>query len=237
MILGGFLRKKIESYKRLLVVSESCPFPKESSYHYNYYSYPVMNYLNWNRLKNAFELLKRHELLKNNFVVLDAGCGGGVILPTLVKYYREVFAVDYSEELTRVKEWFFNNYGKNVHFKRADIRSLPFNNMQFDMIFSFDVLEHIKDVEVAINEIKRVLKHEGYLLVTLPLEEVPHKVGRLIYGLNEPDHYKGTAKNSEEILKVFLKNGFIKIEDIKTPFKFLPSKMNLYRILLLKKDS
>ncbi len=237
MVFEKFFKNKIKSYKRSLVVPDNSPFSKSSAY-YNYYSHPIMNYLNWNRLKIAFDLLKSYKLLNKNYEVLDAGCGGGIILPTLSKYYRKVCAVDYSEDINVVEEWFFNNnYGKNVHFQKADIRELPFNDEQFDMVFSLDVLEHILDVEVAIEEIKRVLKQKGHLLVTLPLEEFPHSVGRKVYGLGDPGHYKGSAKNSNDVLKIFLENEFIKLEDIKTPFKFLPSKINLYRVLLFKLET
>lgn len=51
---------------------------------------------------------------------------------------------------------------------RADALALPFPDNTFDAVFIFDVLEHIDADDVALEELRRVLKPRGHLLVTVP---------------------------------------------------------------------
>lgn len=50
----------------------------------------------------------------------------------------------------------------------ASITRLPFTDNSFDMVCAFDVLEHVKEESAAYEEMKRVLKKEGALVVTVP---------------------------------------------------------------------
>lgn len=51
---------------------------------------------------------------------------------------------------------------------RADALALPFADEVFDAVFIFDVLEHIEDESRVLAEIRRVLRPEGKLLMTVP---------------------------------------------------------------------
>lgn len=50
----------------------------------------------------------------------------------------------------------------------ADASSLPFENESFDFVFCRDVIEHVLDEQLVFAEINRVLKPDGYLLLTTP---------------------------------------------------------------------
>ncbi len=77
--------------------------------------------------------------------------------------------------------------GKNVDVVgRAE--EMPFSNNSFDSIISTQVFEHIQNPESAASEVCRVLKKDGYALVTVPqwneLHEEPHDYWRYTkYGL------------------------------------------------------
>ncbi|MDD5679708.1 MAG: class I SAM-dependent methyltransferase [Candidatus Omnitrophica bacterium] len=62
----------------------------------------------------------------------------------------------------------------------GSIRDIPFPDGHFDAILCTEVLEHLAEPEIAIKEIKRVLKKEGYLYMTVPQEWCLHY---------EPDDY------------------------------------------------
>ncbi|MBI5640420.1 MAG: class I SAM-dependent methyltransferase [Nitrospirae bacterium] len=68
--------------------------------------------------------------------------------------------------------------------------ALPFNNDMFDLVFYCDVLEHLPTplVTTSLQEIKRVLKEEGYLIISTPnLARLPNRLKFLHgSGINPP---------------------------------------------------
>ena len=69
-----------------------------------------------------------------------------------------------------------------------DGERLPFHDASFDGIVSFEVLEHVFNPEIVLNELRRVLKPGGIMLVTVPFawdeHEVPFDFARYTsYGL------------------------------------------------------
>jgi SAM-dependent methyltransferase len=52
--------------------------------------------------------------------------------------------------------------------RHEDLTHLSFEDRQFDVVLSFDVLEHVPDYRKALQEIRRVLKPEGYCFITAP---------------------------------------------------------------------
>jgi SAM-dependent methyltransferase len=67
---------------------------------------------------------------------------------------------------------------------------LPYENASFDTVFSTQVLEHVFEQQQMINEAARVLKQDGYLILSVPftweLHEEPYDFFRITkYGLKE----------------------------------------------------
>lgn len=52
---------------------------------------------------------------------------------------------------------------------KADINNLPFKDKSFNAVLCIEVLEHIKTPKKAVEEMYRVLKNKGILVVSLPL--------------------------------------------------------------------
>jgi len=50
----------------------------------------------------------------------------------------------------------------------ADVANLPFKEQTFDVVICREVIEHVPDADATFQEIRRVLKPEGYLLITTP---------------------------------------------------------------------
>jgi len=92
---------------------------------------------------------------------LDAGCGWGKNLVPLSKLSNDVTAVDLCD-LTFAKKL---TKGSKIKFKRADLRNLPYKNGTFDFIICEGVLHHVYEYEKLFNELKRVLKKNGVLVV------------------------------------------------------------------------
>jgi SAM-dependent methyltransferase len=83
---------------------------------------------------------------------LEVGCGRG-LLQDLVTDYTGVDLSDY------VRVYL------HKPFFQASAESLPFADGSFDAIWSITVLEHVANPELALNEMRRVLKHRGLLFL------------------------------------------------------------------------
>lgn len=56
----------------------------------------------------------------------------------------------------------------------SDIAAIPVENASFDAVMCIEVLEHVPDPVSALKEITRVLKPDGYLLITAPFASLTH---------------------------------------------------------------
>jgi len=102
--------------------------------------------------------------------VLDIACGSGYGCEILLnKGAKYVVGSDISEETI---DYAKKNYQKeNIEFYTNDIKKLNFPDEEFDCIVSFETLEHVKEQEAAISELKRVLKKGGTLIISTPNSE------------------------------------------------------------------
>lgn len=57
---------------------------------------------------------------------------------------------------------------RNFDFQIADATNLPFQNNTFDLVVSFDVIEHIKNDKKMLSEACRVLKKNGRMFLSTP---------------------------------------------------------------------
>ncbi len=102
--------------------------------------------------------------------VLDIACGSGygseILIGQGAKY---VVGSDISKETI---DYAKKQYQKeNIEFVLNDIKKLDFPDEEFDCVVSFETLEHVKDQDMVINELKRVLKKEGILIISTPNSE------------------------------------------------------------------
>lgn len=98
--------------------------------------------------------------------ILDLGCGEGYGAQILASAARLVVAADYSAET--VLHAALKYAGKNLVFIVCDAQQLPFRPDVFDMVVSFEVIEHLASVRRYLGEIRRVLSQTGLLLVSTP---------------------------------------------------------------------
>lgn len=115
-------------------------------------------------LKDKFESThkKALDIVENNTKVLDIGCNAGELGNLLIEKKCEVTGIDYNiKQSQRLK-----NY---VNYNLDD--GLPeINYDQFDYILILDVIEHLKDPENFLVELKKKLKNnsEAKVLISTP---------------------------------------------------------------------
>lgn len=97
--------------------------------------------------------------------VLDVGCGTGTILSYLLRY-GDAQGVDSSEEAVR----FCRERGVGP-VTQAEGVPLPFEPQRFDLVTALDVVEHVDGDGALLEELRRITKPRGMLLVSVPAYE------------------------------------------------------------------
>ncbi|OGW85952.1 MAG: hypothetical protein A3C35_07230 [Omnitrophica bacterium RIFCSPHIGHO2_02_FULL_46_11] len=98
--------------------------------------------------------------------VLDVACGMGYGTAHLAAFAKKAVGVDLSQEaIVYAREHYQNT---NTAFETMDASRLTFPNNTFDVVCSFETIEHLNDVEGYLCGIERVLKPEGIFLVSTP---------------------------------------------------------------------
>ena len=99
--------------------------------------------------------------------VLDVGCGNGYVLFQYARNGAEVTGVDLTSTAIDVSRKRFALGGQAGTFVEIDGEHLPFLDDHFDIVCSMGVLHHISKPETIVDEIYRVLKPGGRLIVML----------------------------------------------------------------------
>ena len=95
-------------------------------------------------------------------VWLDAACGTGQ-LGKVVMNQKTLLGLDIEhQEILQIPD---SPYQK---FIRGSVTSIPLETNSFNGIASLETLEHVPDIDGALEEFSRCLKDKGYLLITVP---------------------------------------------------------------------
>ncbi|MCH8807211.1 MAG: class I SAM-dependent methyltransferase [Planctomycetes bacterium] len=120
----------------------------------------------------------RAKIDQGDLVILDHGCGSGLtLLYLLARGYRGIYGVDVGKNSLA-----WNRLLQEVHgiaeerFRTYDGRDLPLPDRSVDVIFSQQVLEHVRSeyIESYYAEEGRVLKPGGMVLHQVPHRLVPY---------------------------------------------------------------
>lgn len=102
--------------------------------------------------------------------VLDAGCGTGYGMVTLgASGAADVTGVDIDPDAVAEAG---RRYGDPNAVLQGDLRDLPFPGDSFDVVVCWETIEHIEGGDQALDEIHRVLRQDGVLLVSSPNPDV-----------------------------------------------------------------
>lgn len=99
--------------------------------------------------------------------ILDAGCGYGELLVEIAKSCPDshLYGVDLVD--IRIKE--VSEKSGKIAIKKGDIQEkIPFEDNYFDLVFCTETLEHLKNPDHCLQEIIRVLKKTGFMVLTVP---------------------------------------------------------------------
>ena len=100
---------------------------------------------------------------------LDAGCGGGLFLPTLSEHSKNVLGVD----ISKVTLNFAKRRNKHLGLKNVKLKKLPLDKIRtlkkkFDLIICIEVLEHCQNDDKIIKIFSNSLLKKGTLILSIP---------------------------------------------------------------------
>ena len=95
--------------------------------------------------------------------ILDAGCGTGVFTSDLLEREAKVVGLELSRPM--LVRAMFKNKGRYFLSVQGDMRNLPFAQAAFDKVVSVTAIEFIEEAKVAVEEMFRVTKPGGIIVV------------------------------------------------------------------------
>ena len=114
------------------------------------------------------DLLHRDSIWPTGSLVLEAGCGVGAQTRIIAPQNPgcSFISIDLSEKsLNAARAVIEQSQIKNVVLEKADVFNLPYDTDSFDHIFVCFLLEHLSKPDLALVELKRVLKPKGTITV------------------------------------------------------------------------
>lgn len=96
---------------------------------------------------------------------LDVGCASGYMISEIAKSYPKAkyFGIDiYDKAIKYAKKTY-----PDISFRTAPADKLPFKTNSFDAVLFYETIEHVENPQNCLKEIKRVLKNDGTLILTM----------------------------------------------------------------------
>lgn len=165
---SGSIEKMINYEKHHLIKCQSCrfvfcePIPTAIELEKHYENYGRNDYLSPLTIKRYNELLDKFEKFKKNGKILDVGCGIGYFLDVAKKRGWEVYGTEYTDEAINICK------NKGINMKEGKLNPGNYNLEEFDIITSFEVLEHINNPIEEISNFNQLLRKGGLVYLTTP---------------------------------------------------------------------
>lgn len=120
----------------------------------------------------AYEHLHRYYFaatLVADVNVLDVGSGEGFGTAILAETAKTVTGIDVDAEIVGHSAEAYA--GENLAFLAGSALDMPFEDRSFDVVTCFEVVEHLEDHGALLEEIKRILRPAGLLVISTPDRE------------------------------------------------------------------
>ena len=153
--------------------------------------------------------------ISKNKIIVDAGCGTGKFLNVLETNAKQYIGIDLSDK--QLKKAQDKSQKENSIFINSNLSSIPLEDNSIDLIVSTWVLGTMLDLEErerCLNELKRVLKIDGSIILVENAEDSEFEIIRNHHQDLPTKMYNNWIKD----------HGFYEIENINTYFNFQDEK-------------
>lgn len=186
---------------------------------------PFVSWIMNKRLDVIAEMILKTPKIRK---VLDAGCGEGHLLSKLSAYIQG-YGIDFDERFIRAAR----KRCPYANFKKEDITNMKFRDNVFDVVVCTEVIEHIENPEKAIEEMKRVLKPDGILIISFPNESLTTLLRFLLRRkpVKNPEHLNSFSPADIKRLV-----GMELAEQINLPLRFIPFALSQLSIMKFRSE-
>ncbi len=100
--------------------------------------------------------------------ILDVGCGTGHYIEQLIPKNHIVFGNDIAIGMLHKSKQKYLNFIDSHFLSLSNIEQLPFRNKSFDVVICIGVIEYLPDVNQAIEELHRIVRDDGIVIISAP---------------------------------------------------------------------
>lgn len=138
-----------------------------NKYEFLAFNNPLRRFIQKNiEFKTMQRLMKYHHIDSVNKVILDVGCGSGYSVELLCENLEPLSVEAFDLMPEQIEKAQKRNIKRlNTHIFVGDVTTIGLQDMTCDLVFVFGVLHHVPAWKKGLQEINRVLKQDGLLII------------------------------------------------------------------------
>ena len=117
------------------------------------------------RIINKDQKLGSFKEILEKKLILDLGCGGGILSETLAEEGANILAIDQSKKLINEAKKRAKSKNLKIDYQCQSIKYLKGKRAKFDIILCMEVVEHVESLEIFMEETCRKVKKDGLLFL------------------------------------------------------------------------
>ena len=184
------------------------------------------------KLISYFKFNSNSEKPLEGLKILDIGCGGGLLCEPLTRLGAKMTGIDASHNNIEVAKLHSKEMNLNIEYLRCSPESLNLKN-EFDVILNMEVIEHVSNVNLFIQNCSKLIKKKGIMFVATLNKNLKSYIFGIVgaeyilrwlpIGTHDWDKFL-TPQNLENIV---CNNNFLADETVGMKFNLLSNKWSV----------
>ncbi len=116
------------------------------------------------RIMNKYEKLGNLKQIFNNKIILDLGCGGGILSEELAREGANIKAIDQSNKLIEGAKKRLIKNKLDIDYECTSIKKIHQKKIKFDIILCLEVVEHVENLKEFLDYTFKCLKKDGLIV-------------------------------------------------------------------------